>query len=253
VTLHWVPLACPRAISRRLAAALPAAFLLLSMAAAAQVSNDDPRTTSHLVQGSVHGPRSTAHASPAWTDHLVEHLARYPHAEAQDVYKFVHQSVYGPAHAVPGPEGARRYLDEEIAALPPGPPGEPLVDVLGGDPPLGRLNLRPFLAAGGDAGALVDAFVATAAEVKGDAETMRVRLAAAVAVLRDAGRTTAAEALAALAAAQEAQGFPALHHSQAYRAAYAPAYRVVSLPRLPPEISSAASPHDAAATQSVPR
>jgi hypothetical protein len=174
----------------------------------------------------VPGPRSPVPAS--WADHLLEHLARYPLAEAQDVYKFTHQSVFGPAHAVPDKEGARRFLDEEIAALPPGPPDEPQVDVLGDDPPLVRLNLRPWVAAGGDVGALVDAFAATAGDVHGEPQEMARRLATAVTVLRGLGREGDAAALTALASAQAEEGFPALHHSAAYRAAYAPAYRVVS-------------------------
>ena len=212
------------------------------MAAAAQVSSHDPRTTSHIVQGSAHGPLPTAHASSAWSGHLIEHLARYPLAAAQDVYKFTHQSVFGPAHAIPSKEGARRYLDEEIAALPPGPAGEPPADVLGDDPPLVRLNLRPWVAAGFDAGALVDAFAATAGDVTGEPQEMARRLETAVTVLRGLGRAGDADELAALTSEQAAAGFPALHHSDAYRAAYAPAYRVVSPELLGREETSGALP-----------
>ena len=226
--------------SRRLTVVLPAAFPLLSLLAAAQLPNHDPRTTSHIVQGSAHDPLPTAHASSAWAGHLIEHLARYPLAEAQDVYKFTHQSVFGPAHAIPSKEGARRYLDEEAAALPPGPADEPPADVLGDDPPLVRLNLRPWVAAGGDAGALVDAFAATAGEVKGEPQEMARRLETAITVLRRLGRAGDADALAALTSEQAAAGFPALHHSDAYRAAYAPAYRVVSPELLDREETSGA-------------
>lgn len=228
MTPHIARFPRPAAVWCRLPLALCAAFALLSSSVAAQVSNHDPGTTNRVVEEAAHGPRSTIHASPAWTDLLLEHLAAHPLAEPADVYKFAHQSVFGPAHAVPSRGEARRYLVEELAALPPGPPDEPLLDRLGDDPPLARLNLRPYLASGGDLGALVDAFAATAAEVKGVPREMARRLDAGAAALRALGRDRDADALATLAAAQAAAGYPAVHHTQAYRAAYAPAYRVVS-------------------------
>ena len=177
---------------------------------------------------------SSAHATSSFTTCLRAHLARYPRAQAEDVYKFAHQSVFGPGHAVPSLDEARRYVVEEVAALAPGPPGEPLYDRLSDDPPLVRLNLRPYVAGGGDVGALVAAFAATAARVHGSAEVMRQRLQTAVEVLRETGRVATADRLATLAAEQEVRGFPAGHHSAAYTAAYAPAYRVVD-----PELLSA--------------
>lgn len=178
--------------------------------------------------GSAPGTPSPAPAAtPSFPSLLRTHLARYPLAAADDVYKFAHQSVFGPAHAIPSRAEAMGYLDEELAALPPGPSDEPLLDDLGGDPPLVRVNLRPFVAAGGDRERLLDAFVATAARVHGDPQVMKARLAAAAAVLRDLGRPEAARELDALAADRAANGYPAAHHGTAYRDAYHPAYRVV--------------------------
>jgi hypothetical protein len=225
----------------RLAVLATAALALVSTAASGQQAGTgapSPHpaapTQAPDPQPAPHGSRPSAPASPSWSDLLREHLDRHPLAEAADVYKFVHQSVYGPAHAVPSPAEARRWLDEEVAALPPGPAGEPLAETLSHDPPLVRLNLRPYLAAGGELDALVRAFAATAAAVEGDPAAMRERLAAAVAALREAGRGGAADALAAQAAEQAGHGYPALHHSPAYRAAYAPAYRVVDSRLLAP-------------------
>ncbi len=177
--------------------------------------------------GTAHGPRPTTHAASPWSHLLRDHLARYPLAEAEDVYKLVHQSVFGPAHAVPSRDEAKRYLDEELAALAPGPAGEPLLDVLSDTPPLARLNLRPFVAAGGDRARLLDAFVATAATVHGDAAVMKEHLEIAIAVLRDLGREAMARQLDVLADDDALHGYPAGHHSATYRNAYHPAYRVV--------------------------
>jgi hypothetical protein len=191
--------------------------------------------------GSAHGPRSTAHA-PSFPGLLRAHLTRYPLAEAEDVYKFTHQSVYGPAHAVPSRDEAGRYLEEELASLSAGPADEPLVDALSDDPPLARLNLRPYVAAGGDREALLDAFVTTAAEVHGSADLMAERLDTAVAVLSSLGREETARQLAILAADRIAAGYPAAHHSENYRKAYRPAYRVVRPALIGPTLRRLHSP-----------
>jgi len=209
-------------------------------------SNHDPRASNRVAPGSAHGPRLTAHvsssgrvfdpgppapdpASSSWVGLLREHLTRYPLAQAEDVYKFIHQSVFGPAHAIPSPDEARRYLEEEIAGLPAGPAEEPLLDTLSVGPPLARVNLRPFVAAGGDTGRLLDAFFATASSVRGDPSTMAGRIEAAIALLRELGRAEDAGRLGALASDRAAAGYPATHHGSAYRDAYHPAYRVVRL------------------------
>jgi hypothetical protein len=217
---------------RRLAVLAAALLAILSSAASAQLAEPGARSPAPAAPASAHSRGSTAHASPSWSGLLRHHLERHPLAEAEDVYKFVHQSVYGPAHAVPSLEQARRWLDDEVAALPPGPAGEPLAERLSDDPPLVRLNLRPYLAAGGDLAALVTAFAATATAVEGDAAVMRARLAVAVAVLGELGRPAAAADLASFAEANGREGFPAVHHGAAFRAAYAPAYRVVDPTRL---------------------
>jgi len=162
-----------------------------------------------------------------WAAILSEHLDRYPLATAEDLYKLAHQSVFGPAHAVPSRDEARRYLLDELAALQSGPAGEPLLDPLDHEPPLVRLNLRPYVAAGHDPERLLDAFVATANRVRGSREAMRDRLIEAVAVLREGGRAQLADGLEEVSRTAAAGGYPAAHHSGTYRAAYRPAYRVV--------------------------
>jgi hypothetical protein len=157
-----------------------------------------------------------------------EHLESHPLAAAEDLYKLLHQAVYGPGHAIPDREAAAAYLERELAGLGPPLDNEPRCEPLGGSPPLVRVNLRPFTAAGGDADALLDAFVATANEHPPDPATMTTVLDLAARWLPCAGRGALAPELRALAAEMTAEGYPAIHHSDIYRDAYHPAYRVIA-------------------------
>lgn len=161
-----------------------------------------------------------------WREVVEEHLARHPAMCAEDVYKLAHQATFGPAHFITDAAAARAYLLEELAKV-SGGGDEPLFEALAVDPPLVRVNLRPFKARGGDPEKLLEALVSTANGVKGDPAAMRERLATAVETLAAHGRKAEADRLRGLAAEMEAKGFPALHHSPAYTEAYRPAYRVV--------------------------
>jgi len=196
----------------------------------------------------------TAPAPPeSWLAPLAAHLDAHPQARAADVYKFVHQGVFGPAHAVSSAIAARAWLDDEIAAIESRPSAEtprapiaqpapalatgaqpePLIEFLADQPRLIRVNLRPFLAAHGDRARLIDAFVASAARVAGDPAVMRSRLDAAVALLGSRNQREFAQDLRELAIKMADAGYPAIHHSERYVAAYHPAYRVVLAALLP--------------------
>ena len=167
-----------------------------------------------------------------WSDLVLRHVSTHPAAEAADVYKFIHQSVFGPAHLITDRESAHQYLVQEVACLEPLERDEPLIERLSHDPPVVRVNLRPFVAAGGDLDELFDALVVSANQVRGDPGVMAERLSAAAAVLRELERPDVAADLDRLAEEQAAVGYPALHHSKAFTCAYRPAYRVVLLPRI---------------------
>jgi hypothetical protein len=170
-------------------------------------------------------PSSSVQGS--WREALQDHLRRHPGAKAADVYKFIHQSVFGPAHLIEDPAGARAYLKAEMAGMGAVPAGESLLENLGGDPALVRVNLRPFLAQGLDSERLLAALVHTANAVTGVPAEMLPRLREGSGILRERGREAVAIQLEILAEEQARKGFEALHHSKAYRAAYHPAYRVI--------------------------
>jgi len=158
-------------------------------------------------------------------------LAEHPEAEAADLYKFLHQAIYGPGHAIPDRDAAARWLTRELGELGPPLVGEVACEVLGGRPILVRVNLRPFVAGGGDATELLDAFVATAGEIRGDPGRMGEALEIVVKWLRSDGWGNRADALQRLGAELAPKDYPAIHHSEAYVEAYHPAYRVITSDR----------------------
>jgi hypothetical protein len=160
---------------------------------------------------------------------LAQELRLHPDATADDAYKFLHQGVFGPGHAIDNRQSAARALEEEVAGLAPTSVADPLCQPLGGPTPMARIHLRPFLAAGGDISVLLDVFVASAAVAAGTAADMDAALAAAVAVLVKDGHWGLAGELEGMAKGLAAGSYPAVSHSERYRNLYKPAYRVVAI------------------------
>lgn len=159
---------------------------------------------------------------------LSAHLARYPAMQLDDIYKLLHQAALGPGHAVENPAAARKRLAEEIAALGEAP-GELLQDVISPDGRLARVHLRPYLAAGGDPDTLHRAFVATANSYPASPDKLAKFCACLGDLAAAGGIAFTREATLAYFDDIARGGYPAIHHSEAYRNAYRPAYRVVAL------------------------
>jgi len=94
---------------------------------------------------------------------LSSHQTRYPVMQAQDVYKLMHQSACGNAHAVSNPQAARDWLDQEVQNL-CDPYPEPAIDPINPDGSLARVHLASYLADGGNLDTLLDAFLHTSRE-----------------------------------------------------------------------------------------
>lgn len=157
---------------------------------------------------------------------LTGQVARYPRLQAQDVYKLVYQATMGPRHAGLDSAMAARWMDREVATLEPGP-DEPVVDTIDANGRLVRVNLRPYLAAGGDRAALVRAFVRTAREVEGSTADLQRQLRYAERMAAAGGLPVDRAVLRAFVTRMRDAGWPAVEHSEAYEAEYRPAYRVI--------------------------
>lgn len=155
------------------------------------------------------------------------HMARYPLMQLADVYKLAHQACFGSAHLVTDAQAARRRLLDEIAALGRGP-AEPLVDPLSADGRILRVHLRPYVAAGYDPAWLGEAFVRTANTHRGTLAQFEATWSLALTLAEQGELPFAVADMTAYGARLAGEGYPAVHHSAAYEAQYAPAYRIVA-------------------------
>jgi hypothetical protein len=158
---------------------------------------------------------------------LQSQLARYPLLQIEDAYKLLHQGAFGSEHVVKDAAAARSWLEREVAQLGVGPK-EPEVEAISTDGLIVRVNLRPFVAAGGDCYALLEAFLRTARDYRGDVERL-VRAEKHLEMMAEVGafpfrRKDVAEFFEQMAG----RGYPAVHHSTIYEEAYHPAYRVIA-------------------------
>lgn len=157
------------------------------------------------------------------TEFLLDQCRRHPALRPQDLLKALHQSVFGCGHFVTDEAAGLALLQEELARLPEdgaaGP--EPL------DGPYVRLHLGYLRRSGLSPRTLQRLFTLSAAAPAGEAASLEEKLCCLL-NLAGEGRLpfSPAEAAREVEAWRQA-GFPALHHSEAFRAAYAPAYRVI--------------------------
>jgi hypothetical protein len=162
---------------------------------------------------------------------LAQHLERYPQMQLADLYKLLHQAAMGAGHLIRDPGEARAALLTECARL-QAEADEPVVDPISPDGQLARVHLRAYLAAGHDPQTLAEAFLATPQRHPGSTEKL-AKFCGCLGDLADAtGIPFTRAEVAAFFDPLVAEGFPVVRHSEAYRGAYRPAYRVVAVPLL---------------------
>ena len=165
-------------------------------------------------------------------DILLAHAARYPKMEPRDAVKLIYQSTFGGGHLITDENTCLQRLQAEYAATAQNPEQPPLEDIGGC---MVRVHLAALDHSGYTPKQLCQDFIRSAAMVRGSAETFRQRLTL-LSELTAAGQLPfSMEALSGYLADYERAGFPPVSHSEAYRASYHPAYRVVDVRCLPKE------------------
>jgi hypothetical protein len=166
-----------------------------------------------------------------WIAIVELHRTRRPGMQPRDIYKLLYQAVRGPEHLISSPQTFTDRLAEEWATLDPGHE-DPLWESLRPDGCLLRVNLRTYKAQGGQLDELASACLETARRVLDTQAELHKAWEEVVMAFRDRSWTgLAVEQIEIFTTWLEGVGYPAVHHSDEYRALYHPAYRLVT--RLP--------------------
>lgn len=155
---------------------------------------------------------------------LTAHAGRYPAMGPQDGVKLVYQNEFGGGHLVSDPEQSLERLRTEWAAVDRAP-NTPLAEEIGNG--MVRIQLRGMDGAEYPLEALNRDFIRSAAARRGSMTAFLEKL--------DVLRGLAGEGVFGFSLREledylgpyTASGCPAVSHSEAYRAAYRPAYRVI--------------------------
>ncbi len=148
---------------------------------------------------------------------ILSHESRRPGFQLRDAAKLLYQNEFGGGHLISDPEAALERLKSEMAGCEK--TDEPLISELGNG--VARVNLSP--AAGRiSPETLCRIFVLSSKEISGDPESFKGKLK----LLYDLGFDRAE--VDAFLTEYAAAGYPMLSHSESYRAANRPAYRVIS-------------------------
>lgn len=147
---------------------------------------------------------------------LFTHLDTHPQAEIQDAVKFLYQASFGSGHMIPDAAVSYAYLCREAVSI-SRDRDMPLSEPMGN---FARLDLAALQKISPKT--LNAMFVASAKDAPQDKSDFIALLDAFL----ESNYFKKDQKLAYLQHYRNA-GYPAVHHSDAYRAAYAPAYRVI--------------------------
>jgi hypothetical protein len=147
----------------------------------------------------------------------------------EDSYKWTYQATRGGEHAVPDEESARKWLDGEWQSLGKPTANEGVWEPLCPGGEFGRLNLRPFKTNGGKADDLLETFLASSREYKGEETSF-------IAAWTELGKRLKKKPVGKLNykewtrldAEMKAKNYPAIHHSESYEKANHPSYRILT-------------------------
>jgi hypothetical protein len=150
------------------------------------------------------------------------HADRYPKMQIQDVYKLVHQAAMGSEHAAMDAVKSQQGLIKEMEELGNSPIVEPMLDPISPDGEIIRVHLRPFLKVRKDVSILAEAFHRTAITFNGQTDVLESYWKSAIQT-----KLFPSNLMEEFFLNMKRQNYTAVHHSDIYRQAYHPAYRVV--------------------------
>lgn len=154
---------------------------------------------------------------------LRSHAARYPKMEPTDAVKLLFQNEFGGGHMIRDPDSFLMYLRREYDSVPKDPTSPKFEDIGNGR---NRVYLAPLTET--EVEQLGRDFLQDAQTRKGSRSRFLEKLAVLRQATVDGVFAFNLQALDDYLTAYAAAGYPMVSHSQAYREAYHPAYRVIN-------------------------
>jgi len=151
------------------------------------------------------------------------HAARYPLMEPTDAVKLVYQSVFGGGHLITDPEASLIRLSAERAAADT-PPDAPFIEIGLGR---ARMHLASYAFSALPDALLNRMFVLSAASPAGDMPQFRAALDLLMTLTKSHIFRFGVDDFSDYLRDYIASGCPMVSHSESYRRAYRPSYRVV--------------------------
>lgn len=153
---------------------------------------------------------------------LTEHAARYPAMEPTDAVKLIYQNEFGGGHLIRDEERCLEYLRREFEKTARDPASAPIEQIGNG---ILRVNLAALPRE--ELERLGQVFLRSAAAHPGQLERFLEKLEILRQMTKRGIFCFSEEELRGYLRSYARAGYPAVSHSEAYRTAYHPAYRIV--------------------------
>lgn len=154
---------------------------------------------------------------------LIEHYKRYPKLQIADILKFLYQSSFGCEHMVSSLDAAINYISREYQGMTH--KSDVLIERLDGE--YSRVHLS-CMDKGVSAEKLGRLFCLSAKTEPGGREELLEKLEVAKELVREGVLLFSEGNFQKELDAWSEHGYPAIHHSSAFREEYHPAYRVIA-------------------------
>lgn len=155
---------------------------------------------------------------------LALHGARYPQMQPTDAVKLLYQNEFGGGHLIRDEQQCLAYLRSEYSRTPQSQT-QPLAEDIGNG--MIRVHLAALDAHGYSVEQLGTAFIRSAAAQCGLLDSFLQKLDLLRQMTKDGLLPFSRESLEAYLTEYKKAGYPMVSHSPEYRAAYAPAYRIL--------------------------
>ena len=155
---------------------------------------------------------------------LLDHAGRYPLMEPTDAVKLIYQNEFGGGHLIRDVDSCLAYLRREYESVEQSPDA-PLTEDIGNG--MVRVYLNALDRFGYTVEQLGEDFIRSANVHQGSLDNFLEKLEILWKLTQEGRMPFSANALETYLEAYRRAGYPMVSHSEAYRNAYSPAYRII--------------------------